>query len=363
MACDVHLTACLRGPKAMPDTAAHSPESPFVSSDSPGAAVRWGILGTGFIAGLQTADLVEHGFTVRAVGSRTLATAREFADRFGLPGAHGSYEALVTDPGVDVVYISSPHPFHHEHALLALDAGKHVLVEKPFAMNAWQAQEIVELAASKGLVALEAMWTRYLPHMVRIRELIGSGALGEVRTVIADHNQNLPKEPGHRLNDPALGGGALLDLGIYPVSFAFDVFGVPGRMQAAASMTATGVDRQTAMIFDYANGEQAVLHCALDTAGPNRAAVIGTGGSIEIDPVWYTPGGFSRYDDGGNVVERFDHPVTGRGMQYQAWEVERLIRTGAIANDVLPPSQSVQVMEVLDGVRSLIGLSYASDVR
>ncbi|MEQ4517783.1 Gfo/Idh/MocA family oxidoreductase [Pseudarthrobacter sp. B907] len=337
----------------------HSPDRP----EGPGSVIRWGILGTGLIAGLQTSDLVQHGFSVQAVGSRNLATAREFAARFGLPAAHGSYESLVEDADVDVVYISSPHPFHYANALLALNAGKHVLVEKPFAMNAWQAQEVVDLAASKGLVALEAMWTRYLPHMVRIRELVGSGALGEVRTLLADHNQNLPKDPEHRLNDPALGGGALLDLGIYPVSFSFDLFGVPAGIQAAASMTATGVDRQTAMIFEYGDGQQAVLHCALDTAGPNRAAVIGTGGSIEIDPVWYTPTGFTRYDDGGNVVERFDEPVTGRGMQYQGWEMERLIAAGATANDILPPSQSVQVMAALDTVRGQIGLSYSSDAR
>lgn len=348
----------------MSDTATAPLPSPDTDrSEGSASGVRWGILGTGLIAGLQTSDLVEHGFSVQAVGSRNLATARDFAGRFRLPAAHGSYEALVNDPEVDVVYVSSPHPFHYENALLALNAGKHVLVEKPFAMNEWQAREIVDLAASKGLVALEAMWTRYLPHMVRVRELIGSGVLGEVRTVIADHNQNLPKDPEHRLNDPALGGGALLDLGIYPVSFAFDVFGEPTRIQAAASMTATGVDRQTAMIFEYADGQQAVLHCALDTAGPNRAAVIGTEGSIEMDPVWYTPTGFTRYDDGGNVVERFDEPVTGRGMQYQAWEVERLIAAGAIANDVLPPGETVQVMAALDNVRSQIGLSYASDER
>jgi predicted dehydrogenase len=236
-----------------------------------------------------------------------------------------------------------------------------VLIEKPFAMNAWQAREIVELAETKGLIALEAMWTRYLPHMVRIRELIRSGALGEVRTVIADHNQNLPKDPAHRLNDPALGGGALLDLGIYPVSFAFDVFGAPTGIRAAASMTETGVDRQTAMIFEYDGGQQAVLHCALDTAGPNQASIIGTEGRIEIPSVWYTPSAFTRYDADGNVVERFDEPVTGRGMQYQAQEMERLIAAGSIANDILPPRQSVQVMEAMDEVRRQIGLVYASD--
>jgi predicted dehydrogenase len=267
----------------------------------------------------------------------------------------------VADPDVDVVYVSTPHPFHHENALLALDAGKHVLIEKPFAMNAWQAREIVELAETKGLIALEAMWTRYLPHMVRIRELIRSGALGEVRTVIADHNQNLPKDPAHRLNDPALGGGALLDLGIYPVSFAFDVFGAPTGIRAAASMTETGVDRQTAMIFEYGGGQQAVLHCALDTAGPNQASIIGTEGRIEIPSVWYTPSAFTRYDADGNVVERFDEPVTGRGMQYQAQEMERLIAAGSIANDILPPRQSIQVMEAMDEVRRQIGLVYASD--
>jgi predicted dehydrogenase len=337
--------------------------SPAPRSGGPTGAVHWGILGTGFIAGLQTSDLLEHGFTVQAVGSRNTASAQAFAGKYRLPAAHGSYEALVHDPAVDVVYISSPHPFHHEHAMLALNAGKHVLVEKPYAMNAWQARDLARLAESRGLVALEAMWTRYLPHMVRIRELLRGGVLGEVRTVIADHNQNLPKDPAHRLNDPGLGGGALLDLGIYPVSFAFDVFGAPARIQAAASMTATGVDRQTAMIFEYGSGQQAVLQCALDTAGPNRAAVIGTEGRIEIESVWYTPTAFTRYDATGHAVERFDEPVTGRGMQYQAWEVERLISAGATGNDVLPPQGSVAVMEAVDTVRSLLGLSYPSDVR
>jgi predicted dehydrogenase len=153
-----------------------------------------------------------------------------------------------------------------------------VLVEKAFTINAREAQDIVELAEAKGLVALEAMWTRFLPHMVRLREIIREGTIGEVRKVIASHNQDLPKDPAHRLNDPALGGGALLDLGIYPVSFAFDVFGAPETIRASAAMTATGVDRQTAAVFEYAQGQQAILDCELDAAGPNRAVVIGTGG-------------------------------------------------------------------------------------
>jgi predicted dehydrogenase len=337
------------------------PQSTNDSSEGSGDPVRWGILGTGFIADLQASDLIEHGFTIQAVGSRSAASATEFAAKFAIASAHGSYEALVADPEVDVVYVSTPHPFHHENALLALNAGKHVLIEKPFAMNARQAREIVDLAEAKGLVALEAMWTRYLPHMVRIRELVRTGALGDVRTMIVDHNQNLPKDPLHRLNDPALGGGALLDLGIYPVSFAFDVLGAPANIRAVASRTATGVDRQTAMIFEYSDGQQALLHCALDTAGPNRASIIGTEGSIAIDSVWYTPSPFTRYDPDGNVVERFDEPVTGRGMQYQAWELERLIRAGATANDILSARESVRVMETIDDVRRQIGLSYEGD--
>ena len=228
--------------------------------------IRWGILGTGFIAGLQTQDLAENGFTVQAVGSRNAESSKAFSEKFAIPTAHASYEALVADPDVDVIYIASPHTYHHAHALLALNAGKHVLVEKPFTINAREAKEIFALAEAKGLVALEAMWSRFLPHMIRLREIIQDGTLGEIRKVTASHNQDLPKDPAHRLNDPALGGGALLDLGVYPVSFAIDVLGAPETIRASASMTATGVDRQTAAIFEYAQGQQALVDCALDTA-------------------------------------------------------------------------------------------------
>jgi predicted dehydrogenase len=324
--------------------------------------IRWGILGTGFIAGLQTQDLNENGFTVQAVGSRSLASSTAFSDKFGIPTTHDSYEALVADPEVDVVYIATPHPFHHANALLALKAGKHVLVEKAFTINAREAQEIVALAESKGLVALEAMWSRFLPHMVRLREIIRDGTLGEVRKIIASHNQNLPKDPAHRLNDPALGGGALLDLGVYPVSFAVDLLGTPDTIRASASMTATGVDRQTAAIFEYANGQQAILDCELDAAGPNRAVVIGTEGWIDIQATWYNPTPFTVFDAHGNVLERFDQPVNSRGMQFQAAEMERLIRAGATAGTILPPSESVAVMAAMDEIRRQIGLSYDADL-
>ncbi|NQD87874.1 Gfo/Idh/MocA family oxidoreductase [Paenarthrobacter sp. CM16] len=332
-----------------------------LSNGTSDGTIRWGILGTGFIAGLQTKDLKENGFTVQAVGSRSLDSSQLFADEHGVATAHGSYEDLVADPLVDVVYVATPHPFHHANALLALNAGKHVLVEKAFTMNARQAQEIVDLAESKGLVALEAMWTRFLPHMIRIRELIAAGTIGEVRKVVATHNQSLPKDPAHRLNDPALGGGALLDLGIYPISFAFDILGTPASIKASASMSATGVDRQTAAIFEYANGAQAIVDCELDAASANRSMVIGTEGWIDIESTWYNPVPFTVFAVDGTVVERYDQPVTSRGMQYQAAELERLIRIGETAGTILPPSETVAIMAAMDQIREQIGLRYDAD--
>lgn len=324
--------------------------------------LRWGILGAGGIARTFTNDLNLNGHTVSAVGSRTQASADAFAAEMGVPRAHGSYEALAADPEVDAIYVATPHPFHAEAAMLALEHGKHVLVEKPFTLNAPEARRVVDLATEKGLVVLEAMWTRWLPHMVRVRELIASGALGEVRAVIADHDQKLPLDPAHRINAPELGGGALLDLGIYPISFAWDVFGAPSSVHAISSPTAsTGVDRQTAIILGFPGGEQAVLHTQLDARGPSTAVIVGTEARIEIDPVWYNATSFSLLDSHDTVLERFDEKVTGRGMQYQAAELERLVAEGLTVSEILPPEESVAIMETLDEIRRQIGLSYPGE--
>ncbi len=324
-------------------------------------SIRWGILGTGGIAHLQTTDLIGNGFTVTAVGSRSQASADAFAAEFAIPTAHGSYEALVADPDVDVIYVSTPHLFHAANALLALRAGKHVLLEKPFTLTAAEATEVVETARANRLVVLEAMWTRYLPHMLRIREIIAAGTLGDVRTLIADHNQKLSRDPQHRVNNPELGGGALLDLGIYPVSFAFDLFGLPSTVQALAAKTETGVDRQTAIVFGYGEGQQALLHAALDARGPSTAVIIGTEGRIEIDSVWYAPTTFTVFDSEDAIIERFEQKITHRGMQFQAWELERLIEAGQTAGEILPPEETVQIMETLDEIRRQIGLTYPGE--
>lgn len=318
--------------------------------------LRWGVLSAATIARAQVRDMQLHGFTVAAVGARDLAKAQAFADELRLPTAYGSYEALAADPNIDAIYVATVHPAHATGARIALEGGKHVLVEKPFTMDAVEARSIVDLAASKNLVILEAMWTRWLPHMVRIRQILAEGLLGDVRVLLADHAQNIEHIP--RLHDPALGGGALLDLGIYPVSFAWDVFGGPSSIQAHATLTEAGVDRETAIILGYPSGAHAVLHSQMSGTGPNRAALVGDQGRIEIDSVWYTVVGFTRYDADGAIVERFEQKVEGRGMHFQAAELERIVASGRIEGDVLPPSQSVGIMSTLDTVRGIIGVTY-----
>ncbi len=325
-------------------------------------SLRWGILGTGWIASEFTQDLLANAMTITAVGSRTQESADAYAATYGIGTAHGSYEALVADPNVDAIYVSTPHPFHYDNAKLVLGAGKHVLVEKPFTLNAREAREVVELATEKNLVVLEAMWTRWLPHMIRVREIIAAGTLGDVRTVIADHNQDLPDDPKHRILDPDLGGGALLDLGIYPVSFASDVFGTPNSVTAISSASPiTGVDRQTAILLGYEGGQQAVLHTALDTLGPNTAVVIGTKGRIEIDSVWYTATSFTVYDEHDTVIERYEQPVVRRGMQFEALALEQIVASGSLEGTELPPSETVTIMETLDEIRRQIGLTYPAE--
>jgi predicted dehydrogenase len=323
--------------------------------------VRWGILATGWIADLFVKDLQMHGHAVTAVGSRSQAGADEFAKRFGIARAHGSYEALCADPEVDAIYVATPHPMHHANARLALEHGKHVLIEKAFTVNAREAQELVDLAASKGLVVLEAMWTRFLPHMVRIREILASGALGEIRSVVADHTQDLPDDPKHRLNALELGGGALLDLGVYPISFVFDLLGKPDGIVAKARKKDTGADGTIATMFTYANGAIALTISASDTAGRNIATVHGTDGRIEIDTVWYQPTSFRHYRGKEELVEEYRSDVKGRGMQYQAAELERLVAAGDIAGTILSPAESVAIMACMDEIRAQIGLRYPTE--
>jgi len=319
--------------------------------------VRWGVVGTGGIAATFTADL-ELGETGRvvAVGSRSAEAAERFGDEFAVANRHSSYESLVGDPEVDVVYVATPHPMHHAHALLALAAGKPVLVEKPFTMDAREARELVGAARSRGLFLMEAMWTRFLPHVVEIRSILASGELGEIVSVSADHGQWFAKDAAFRLFAPELGGGALLDLGIYPVSFASMVLGTPDRVAAMADPAFTGVDAQTSMLLGHASGAHAILTCTLRAKSPTRAAIVGTLGRVEIDGDFYAPSAFSVVMRDG-TSRRVEHPHDGRGLRHQADEVARCLRAGLPESPLMPLDETVSIMETMDEVRAQAALA------
>lgn len=320
----------------------------------------WGILATGLIAELFTQDLISAGLNVAAVGSRTGDKANDFARRFDIPNAWGSYQELVSDPSVDIVYVATPHTQHVSAALLALEAGKHVLIEKPFTLNAKEARKIVNLAREKNLIVLEAMWTRFLPHMKRIHEIIDAGVLGTLHSLSAEHRQFLPTDPGHRLNALELGGGALLDLGIYPVSFAFDILGEPESITATARFKDTGVDAEIATLMKHKGGAISTTVSALDCAGENSAVIYGAKARLTLDAVWYTPTSFRVEDYQGNILEEYNEPVSGRGMQFQAFEMEKRVQT-ATESSLLSPDETVLVMQTLDAIRAKIGLIYPGE--
>jgi predicted dehydrogenase len=310
----------------------------------------WGLIGTGGIAETFATDLAftDSGRAV-AVGSRHLDSANRFADRFDIPNRHASYEALVEDPAVDVVYVATPHPMHHGNGLLALHAGKPVLVEKPFTMNAPEAEELVATARSAGLFLMEAMWTRFLPHIAEIRRLLAEGALGEVVTVTADHGQWFAEDPEFRLFAPELGGGALLDLGVYPVSFASMVLGKPDLIVTLIEPAFTGVDGQTSMLFGYASGAQAVLSCTLFAESPTQAAIVGTDARIEIEGVFYAPTSFELISRAGDRTV-FETEDEGVGLWYEAEEVARCLHEGLLESPLMPLDESIEIMRTMDAV-------------
>ncbi|MGO1839746.1 MAG: Gfo/Idh/MocA family protein [Candidatus Microbacterium stercoravium] len=321
--------------------------------------LRWGILATGGIAHAFTTDLKGAGLTVAAVGSRAQQSADAFARTFEIPVAHGTYEALAADPGVDAIYIATPHPQHVEAARLALAGGKHVLIEKPITLTQAEAAEIRDLAAANGLVAMEAMWTRYLPMMARIREIIADGTIGEVRAVSADHTQSISTDPAHRLNALDLGGGALLDLGIYPISFAWDILGEPVSIKASARIGETGADTEVATVMTHASGALSTTVSSSRSAGANTAHILGSSARIDIDRTWYNQATFTVTAPDGSVIERYEERISGRGMQFQALALERAVTQGVAP--LLPVDESAKIMGTLDEIRRQIGVRYPGE--
>ena len=318
---------------------------------------KWGILGPGGIARAFAKDLqLLDGHEVAAVGSRTLSNAQEFAKSFG-GTAYGSYEELVADPTVDAIYVATPHPSHKENVISALNAGKPVLCEKPFAVNAHEAREMVLAAEKNGVALMEAMWARFLPHYAHVREIIASGVLGQILTVQADHGQRLADRNIPRLIEPSLAGGALLDLGIYPVSFAHMILGNPSRITASAVLTEKGVDAQTSMIFDYGDGAQAILTTSMIEQTPCRAVVAGVNGWLEIDRTFYNPTSMRVVLFDGSVTQ-YPHTYTGHGLREQAEAFKKLVQSGKNQSEILTWKDTVDIMGTLDAVRSQIGLRY-----
>jgi predicted dehydrogenase len=316
---------------------------------------RWGIIGTGGIASAFARDLKGlPGHQVAAVGSRSIEKARLFAQHHGAV-AFGSYEELVTSQ-VDAVYVATPHSAHASNSILAMNAGKPVLCEKPFAATAEQAMAMINAARRNQVALMEAMWSRFLPTYSRVRNLLADGAIGEVISIYADHGQHLPANTHYRLHAPELAGGALLDLGIYPISLASMILGEPLGILATASFTPTGVDSQTSMILAYESGAQAILTTTLESRTPCTATVIGTAGRIELDSNFYTPTSMRLIKDGG-VVE-FANDYQGHGLREQALEFARVVNAGEYESEIMLLSESLEIMETMDEIRSQIGLRY-----
>ena len=317
----------------------------------------WGILGPGGIAQAFAKDLTFiEGHTIGAVGSRSIANAEKFANTFG-GTAYGSYEELVADSSIDAIYVATPHPAHHDNVILALNAGKPVLCEKPFAVNAKQAQAMVDAAAKNKVALMEAMWARFLPHYAKVREIVASGVLGPILSIHADHGQRLADQGIARLVDPQLAGGALLDLGIYPISFAHMILGNPTSITSKAVMTDRGVDAQTSMIFSYDNGAQAVLTTTMIEQTPCRAVVAGLHGWLEIDRTFYNPASMRVILNDGSVTE-YPSAYTGHGLREQAESFKQIVQSGAVESKVLTWKDTVDIMKSMDTVRSQIGLKY-----
>lgn len=323
-------------------------------------SIRWGILGAGYIAG-AFADAVNARTRspLVAVGSRNRDRVERFATAHGIPTTHLGYRGLVEDNQVDAVYIATPHSEHHAHALLAIAAGKHVLVEKAFMRNAAEAEEVFAAARAAGVFVMEAMWTRFLPHVAALRQVIAAGEIGEIVNITADHGQWFAFDPTSRLFDPHLAGGALLDLGIYPVSFAHDLLGVPDAVTAVGKLTDTGVDGQVSVVLSYGAQVQANLAATLWAKTPTTACISGTEGYIQVAGDFYAPTSFTvQRTDGARWT--FDRPES-KGLQYEAAEVARRATAGELESPSMTWDNTLQVMRTLDAVRAQIGLVYPNE--
>ena len=321
---------------------------------------RWGILGTGVMAKnfaeglaiIPDAELV-------AVGSRNCNTAEEFAKTYNVPRAYSSYKDLAEDDSVDAVYISTPNTYHKDNSLLCLQSQKHVLCEKPFTINAYEAEEVIICARKNKLFLMEAMWTRFLPTIVKLRGLLTDGVIGEVRMLFADFGFQGDCNPKGRLLNPELGGGSLLDVGVYTLSFTSMVLGTPDRVCSLASFGATGIDEQGGYILGYPGGQLAVLASAMRVMTPQSATIVGTEGYIQIERFWYATKMLMNAK--GRDPEVIELPIEGNGYNYEAQEVMNCVCEGKLESDVISLDESLSIIRIMDKIREQWDLEYPSE--
>jgi predicted dehydrogenase len=323
--------------------------------------IRWGILGAGVIADLVSADIASSpGSEIVAVAARDASRAAAFAAARGIPRSYGSYAELVADEDMDVVYIATTHAQHHEHAVLALRAGKPVLVEKAFTLNARQARDVVAEARARKLFCMEAMWTRLNPLLRQAVALTEAGAIGDVLAVRADLSKLFPYDPTHRLYDLAAGGGALLDLGVYPATVVWMFLGRPDEVQALGTLAPTGADVTVTQQWRYDRGPIAHLFCTAAGPSPFGGLVNGSDGWISIEPRLHRPDRIVVHRGGDTEVIKED-PIPGNGYLLEVQEVERCLREGRTESEHIPLDDTVAILEVLDEVRRQLGVRYPAD--
>lgn len=325
--------------------------------------VRWGILATGKIATAFVSDLAqlpEADVEIAAVAARRLESAEEFAAVHGVGTAYGDYRQLVEDPDVDVVYVATPHALHKEHVLLALEAGKPVLCEKAITLTGDDAADLVDEARSRGLFLMEAMWTRCIPLVRRLGQLLDSGAIGSVQQLRADLGFHVDRPPTDRLLDPSLGGGALLDMGIYPITFAHLFLGEPSQVAATATLSEAGVDLNLAVAQSYDSGAVAALTASMTAQSPTTASIATERALIELPSGFHHPTTATVTLDDGST-ETMTEPVIGSGLAHEALEVVRCLRNGEVESPLVPLDETVALMRQMDSIRRQIGVRYAAD--
>ena len=318
----------------------------------------WGIIGTGGIAKAFTEDIKRiKNHRVSAVLSRSIKTANAFSSELQYCNGFDDMDLFLNDSNIDAVYVATPNTFHCQQTIKSLNAGIPVLCEKPFSMNRKEAELMVKTSEDNRVALLEGMWMRYFPHINIILKVISEGTIGDIESVSACHGQNLRNSTNPRLWTKELGGGALLDLGIYVVSFVHMVLGIPKDIVAKSVFIDQGVDAKTSMIFKYDNGVIATLNCSMYDSQPNRAIISGSNGYIEVEPTFYAPTSLKVCTNDGEII-LYPNKYIGHGLREQALELERCIINNLIESERMPHNESISVMESMDKIRFLIGLKF-----